>query len=111
MLHFNTSLKILILNNLTKINARVKSYYHFKIINEIELRLKGLNIHISLTNTAKEELISTGYDINYGARPLKRCVSRIIESKLAKMIIKNEIKENDNLIIDFKDNDFLVKKD
>ena len=43
-----------------------------KIINEIEYRLKDLDLHIELTDTAREEFINQGYDINFGARPLKR---------------------------------------
>lgn len=79
-----------------------------KILEEIEDRLKSLNIHLTITDTARENLINEGYDINYGARPLKRCVSRIIESKLAKMIIDNSIKQNSNIEIDYKDNDFVI---
>ena len=82
-----------------------------KIINEIEDRLKNINIDIKLTDSARQNLIESGYDINYGARPLKRTVSRIIEAKLAKMIINNEIKINSNLVIDYKDDDFIIKED
>ncbi len=80
-----------------------------KILNEIEMRLKNLNVKITVTNKARENLIEEGYDVNYGARPLKRCVSRIIETKLAKMIINNEVKENAKLEIDYKDNNFIIK--
>ena len=81
-----------------------------KIIHEIELRLSNLNIHITITDKARKNLIDEGYDINFGARPLKRCVSRIIESKLAKMIINNEIKINSNIEIDYENNDYIIKK-
>ena len=81
-----------------------------KILKEIELRLSNLNIHITITDKARKNLIDEGYDINFGARPLKRCVSRIIESKLAKMIINNEIKINSNIEIDYENNDYIIKK-
>ena len=79
-----------------------------KIIHEIELRLSNLNIHITITDKARKNLVDEGYDINFGARPLKRCVSRIIESKLAKMIINNEIKINSNIEIDYTGDDFIL---
>ena len=82
-----------------------------KIISEIEERIKNINIHISLTDSARKHLIDEGFDINFGARPLKRVVSHIIEAKLAKMIINNEIKANSNIIIDYNDNDFILKED
>lgn len=81
-----------------------------KILKEIELRLSNLNIHITITDKARKNLVDEGYDINFGARPLKRCVSRIIESKLAKMIINNEIKINSNIEIDYENNDYIIKK-
>ncbi len=81
-----------------------------KIIHEIEKRLSNLNIHISLTDQARHHLIEEGYDINYGARPLKRCVSRIIETELAKMIINNSITPNDCLQIEYQDHQFIIQK-
>ena len=81
-----------------------------KIILEIEERLKTNNIKISLTSKARENLIEEGFDVNYGARPLKRVVSRIIETKLAKMIINNEISPNEILEIDYINNEFEIKK-
>ena len=81
-----------------------------KIINDIEKRLSDINLKIKLTDKAKEELIEEGYDINYGARPLKRIVSRTLETMLAKMIISGQIKEKDEVVIDYEKNNFVIKK-
>ena len=75
-----------------------------KIIHDIEKRLADVNLKINLTDKAKEELINTGYDINYGARPLKRLVSRTLETMLAKMIIEGKIKPDDTVTIDYENN-------
>ena len=64
-----------------------------KIISEIEERLNDIKINIVLTEKAKDQFIEEGYDINYGARPLKRLVSRTLETDLAKMIIEDESPE------------------
>ena len=80
-----------------------------KIITDIEKRLIDLNIHIKLTDKAKNNMIETGFDVNYGARPLKRLVSRIIETYLSKLIISDEIKYGDTVIVDY-DNDYVFKK-
>ena len=74
-----------------------------KIINEIEDRLKEDNIKFTLTEDARTYIIDNGYDPVYGARPLKRFVSRTIEVVLSKMIINNEIKPNNTYEIDYKD--------
>ena len=80
-----------------------------KIIHDIEKRLADVNLTINLTDKAKEELINTGYDINYGARPLKRLVSRTLETMLAKMIIEGKIKPNDTVTIDYENNNYIIK--
>ena len=80
-----------------------------KIIHDIEKRLADVNLKINLTDKAKEELINTGYDINYGARPLKRLVSRTLETMLAKMIIEGKIKPNDTITIDYENNNYIIK--
>ena len=59
-----------------------------KILLEIEYRLKDINIHIELTSAAREKFIEEGYDINFGARPLKRLVGRTIEVDLSKLLIE-----------------------
>jgi len=82
-----------------------------KIIHDIENRLSDVNIQIKLTDKAKEQLISEGFDINYGARPLKRLVSRTIETDLAKKLINSEIKPNDTILLDYMDNNFIITKE
>ena len=74
-----------------------------KIILDIEKRLSEIKLHISLTDKAKYQFIEEGFDINYGARPLKRLVSRTLETDLSKMIIGGEIKYNDNVLVDYDD--------
>ncbi len=81
-----------------------------KIITEIEERLKHLCIHIKLTDSARSELIEEGFDKNFGARPLKRVVSRVLEASLAKMIISSEIKEKDTVILDYQNEEFSIRK-
>lgn len=81
-----------------------------KIIKEIEFRLKDLNIKIELTTNAREKLLEEGYDITFGARPLKRLVGKIIEVDLSKLLIENSLKENDTVIVDYLNNDFSLTK-
>ena len=79
-----------------------------KIISEIEDRLSDKNIKIKLTNSAKDYLVDIGYDVNYGARPLKRVVSRTIENMIAERIITGEIKYGDTITFDY-DNELKIK--
>ena len=80
-----------------------------KIIKEIEMRLQDKKITLSLTDKARDYIVENSYDEKYGARPIKRYVSRNIETLLANKIIADEIKFNSEVIIDVKDNEFIIK--
>ena len=73
----------------------------------VDLRLKDLerlladrNITIELTEEAKHQLMLTGYDRAYGARPLKRAIQRLIQDPLAIRILDGEILHGDHVRID-----------
>ena len=80
-----------------------------KIISEIEMRLADKKIKLTLTKEAKDFIVENAYDEKYGARPIKRYVSRNIETLLANKIIEDEIKFNTEVIVDVQDNHFIIK--
>ncbi len=82
-----------------------------KIIHDIENRLTDKKLHIILTDKAKKYIVDNSYDESYGARPIKRYVSRNIETLLAKAIIEDKIKFNSSVTIDVKDDEFVIKGD
>ena len=79
-----------------------------KIISDIENRLSMNDIHIKLTDKAKDYLVDASYDINYGARPLKREVSKTIESLLAHELIKGTIKYGETVTFDVINNELKI---
>lgn len=81
-----------------------------KIITEIEERLKNINVKLYLSEKAKEELVERGYDITFGARPLKRTVSREIETLLSHAILEEKVKPNTKVLIDYANNEFVIKE-
>ena len=81
-----------------------------KIISQIEYRLKDMSIKIELTENARKEFIEEGYDINFGARPLKRLVGKTIEVDLSKLLIEGQIKEHNTVIVNYVNDKFVVKK-
>ena len=99
--------EIVIFNTLTKdaINKILD-----KIIKEIEERLKNIDLHIELTDSAREEFINQGYDVNFGARPLKRLVGRTLEVDLSRMIIEGKIEEHNTVVVNFVNNHFVIGK-
>ncbi|MCI4666785.1 MAG: ATP-dependent Clp protease ATP-binding subunit [Bacteroidia bacterium] len=92
------------------------------IMRIIDLQLKGVfsritekGFEIELTEKAKEYIAEKGFDKQYGARPLQRALQRYLEDPIADVILDNEAKEGDVLVVDYnKDEDKMdvsVKKD
>ena len=75
-----------------------------KIISDIERRLSDKHIKIKLTDIAKDYIVDNSYDEKYGARPIKRFVSKNIETLLANEILNDNIKFNSIVTIDYKNN-------
>ena len=82
-----------------------------KLIKDLENRLKDKNITINLTPEAKEYIINNSYDERYGARPIKRYLSKNIETLIANNIISDNINFGDNLTIDVDNDTFCIKKE
>ncbi|MCI6609427.1 MAG: ATP-dependent chaperone ClpB [Ezakiella sp.] len=72
-------------------------------INSLNGRLADRGIVLHLDESAKEFIISQSYDPNYGARPIKRYISTVIETELAKRIIKGDIVDNSDVDVSAKD--------
>ncbi len=75
-----------------------------KIVNleliKIEKRLKNKDIAIKVSEKMKKVLASKGYDITFGARPLKRVLQNLILDELAMNIIEGKVKDGDKVMID-----------
>lgn len=80
------------------------------IIKEMETRLQDKRIQIELTDKAKKYIIDQSYDENYGARPIKRFVSRNLETLLANEILNSNISFSSKVIIDVENNQLILKK-
>ena len=99
--------EVIMFNKLTK---EVLSSILDKLIKEIETRLKDLNLTITLTPAARNYFVENGYDEYYGARPLKRLVSRELETVLAKQLIENAVKPNAKLEVDYQDDKIIINQ-
>jgi len=80
-----------------------------KLIKEIEERLSDKKLKLLITDKAKEYIINNAYNEQYGARPIKRFVSRNIENLLARKIIEDEIKYGSIITIDVQNDNIILK--
>ena len=72
-------------------------------INLLNERLKSRQLTCILTPKAKEFIIENGYNPIYGARPLKRFIQRNIETEIARVILKENLSNSTEIVVDFKD--------
>ncbi len=79
-----------------------------KVIKELNDRLQQNYIRVEITNTVREKIIEEAYDPRYGARPIKRYITKNIENLIAHKLIDENMKVGTTLIVDIKDNKFIV---
>lgn len=63
-------------------------------------RVKENGLTLEITDAAKELVADRGFDIQYGARPLKRAIQSEIEDPLSEMLLREEAKTGDTIVID-----------
>ena len=78
------------------------------LLKNVEKRLADKQLKFEVTNKAKEVIVEQGYDISFGARPLKRFIQHNIETMLAKAILTNDIKPNTTLVVDSKNDELFI---
>jgi ATP-dependent Clp protease ATP-binding subunit ClpB len=66
----------------------------------LRVRLAERHIALELSDAARTRLVRSGYDPNYGARPLKRAIQREVETPLAKRILSGEVRDGQTVAID-----------
>ena len=81
-----------------------------KFIAQLSKRLEQQNISVQVSDGAKEEIAREGFDPTFGARPLKRFIQGHIETLVAKEMIKGTIQKDDHILIDYQNQQFIIRK-
>ncbi|XBI73160.1 hypothetical protein VPH35_066960 [Triticum aestivum] len=71
-----------------------------KMLEEVVRRMREKGMELRVTERFKEVMAEEGYDRSYGARPLRRAITRLLEDKLVDMMLAGEAKEGDSLTVD-----------
>ena len=82
-----------------------------KLLNDLKMRLEANNIKITFTDELCKHILDESYDINFGARPLKRYIQKNVETIVAKDIITSTIKPNESYTVDYVNGEIVVKHD
>ncbi|MCK4918045.1 MAG: ATP-dependent chaperone ClpB [Candidatus Omnitrophica bacterium] len=97
----------IIFNTLSLDNIKYIADIQIDILKE---RLKERNIEINITPRGREFISEKGFSPEYGARPLKREIQKLLINPLSVKIIQNEFKDGDKITIDVKNRLFVFNK-
>ncbi len=91
------------IDDIIQFNSLTKE--HITSIIDIELkdlysRIKNLGFQISLTDAAKSFIVDKGFDVKFGARPLKRAIQKYLEDPLAEFLLAGQIGKGETIITD-----------
>ena len=78
-----------------------------QLLKALENKLKDRKINFKITDNAAEFLAKTAYDPQFGARPLRRYIQKYIETEIAKIILKGDVKERETVEVDYKDEELI----
>ena len=70
------------------------------LLKDISNKISEKNATITVTDAAKDLILESGYDVKFGARPLKRAIRSLLEDKLAKLALTGKITENAQITAD-----------
>jgi len=73
-------------------------------IQDIQERLAERKLTLVLSESARELLVEEGFDPEYGARPIKRTIRRLVEDPLAEEILKGKFKEGATILVEREEN-------
>ncbi|MFO3666931.1 ATP-dependent chaperone ClpB [Anaerococcus kampingiae] len=77
-------------------------------IDNIRKRLADRDIKLEISPAAKEYILENSYDVEYGARPVKRFLQRNVETMLGKLIIEGKVAEKDTAVLVLDENNNLT---
>jgi len=80
------------------------------MVEDLKKRAAKLKMSLEITEEAKDLIFREGFDEKYGARPLRRTITRLIEDKFAEAILKGTLAVGDNAVVDVKDDKIVFVK-
>lgn len=79
------------------------------MLKEITYEIREKDMTIDISTEVKEFILDKGYDVKYGARPLRRTIQKYIEDELAELYLKGLYKEGSHVVVVLEDNKIVFK--
>ena len=78
------------------------------MLKKLSDRLDKQNLKLDVTQAAKDLIVDGGYDVTFGARPLKRYIESNVETKVARAILQGNMDEGDTIVVDAQNGEIVV---
>jgi ATP-dependent Clp protease ATP-binding subunit ClpC len=80
------------------------------MLEDVTKRLGELDVNVEYTDEVQYHLASKGFDQEYGARPLRRTITKTVEDKLSEEMLKGNIKKGDRVVMDVEEGNVIFKR-
>ncbi|OAK75673.1 ATP-dependent protease ATP-binding subunit ClpC [Lederbergia galactosidilytica] len=79
------------------------------LADQLVKRLEEQNMHLEITEAAKDKITEEGFDPEYGARPLRRAIQKLVEDRLSEELLKGAIASGQHVLVDVENGELTVK--
>ncbi|GIN58946.1 ATP-dependent protease ATP-binding subunit ClpC [Lederbergia ruris] len=79
------------------------------LADQLVKRLEEQNMHLEITEAAKDKITEEGFDPEYGARPLRRAIQKLVEDRLSEELLKGGIAPGQHILVDVEKGELTVK--
>jgi len=79
------------------------------IVKDLEGRLKDRRLTLELSDSARDHIARKGFDPVYGARPLRRYLQRVLETRIGRALIGGEVADGATIVVESLDDELLVR--
>lgn len=98
--------EIIVFHQLSKENIKEIAK---RMLGTLKYRLSENGVAAEFTDAAVEKIADEGFDITYGARPLRRAIQSQIEDLVAEKMLEGDVKDGASITVDCEDGKFVVK--
>ncbi len=80
------------------------------MLKEVAERMRENEVEIEVTEPVKDLLAKEGFDENFGARPLRRAILRLVEDRLSEELLKGTFQKGDRVLLDLQDSKITISR-
>ncbi len=80
------------------------------MLDEVQERLDERDLSMMVTDEAKDKLVDRGYDPIYGARPLRRAITNLVEDDLSEELLAGHFTDGDTVVVDVEDDEVIFRE-